>query len=100
MNDALLSIKRSVRARADLLEIWLYIADRDSRAADKVLDEIERVCRLISTHPRMGRERPDILPGIRSFSVMSWTIFYRIEDRFIDIARVIHGARDIDEIEF
>jgi toxin ParE1/3/4 len=100
MSDAPLAIKRSAKARADLLEIWLYIADRDSQAADRILGEIERVCRLIATHPRMGRERPDIRPGIRSFAVMSWTIFYRIEDRFIDIVRVLHGARDIDEIEF
>jgi toxin ParE1/3/4 len=95
-----LAIKRSAKAQADLLEIWLYIADRDERAADRVLDEIERVWRLIATHPKMGRERPDILPGTRSFGVMSWTIFYRIETDFIEIVRVLHGARDIDEIEF
>ena len=77
MSDVTLPLKRSAKAKADLREIWLYIADRDPRAADKVLDEIERVCRLISTHPRMGRERRDILPGIRSFAVMSWIIFYR-----------------------
>jgi toxin ParE1/3/4 len=100
MSDTPLATKRSAKAQADLLEIWLYIADRDVRAADRVLDEIERVWRLISTHPKMGRERPDILPGMRSFGVMSWTIFYRIEADFIDIVRVLHGARDIDEIEF
>jgi len=100
MSDKPLLIKRSAQARADLLDIWLYIADRDSRAADRVVDEIERIYRLISTHPQMGRERPDILPGIRSFAVMSWTIFYRTEDRLIEIVRVVHGARDIDEVEF
>lgn len=100
MIDRPLAIKRSAKARADLLEIWLYVADHDERAADRVLDEIERVCRLISTHPKMGRERPDVLQGVRSFGVTSWTIFYRIETGFIDIARVLHGARDIDEIEF
>jgi toxin ParE1/3/4 len=78
MSGETLAVKRTTKARADLSEIWLYIADRDARTADRVLDEIERVCHLIATHPQMGRERPDILPGLRSFGIMSWTIFYRI----------------------
>jgi toxin ParE1/3/4 len=95
-----LAIKRSAKTQADLLEIWLYIADRDTRAADRVVGEIQRVCELIASHPMMGRERPDVLPGVRSFVVMSWTIFYRVEQDFIDIVRVLHGARDLDEIDF
>lgn len=48
----------------------------------------------------MGRERPEIRPGIRSFGVMSWVIFYRIGEGHIKIVRVLHGARDLDAIEF
>jgi len=100
MSRTALTVKLTRKARADLSEVWLYIADRDRKTADRVLDEIERVCQLIATHPKMGRERPEILPGLRSFGIMSWTIFYRVDADAIEVVRVLHGARDIDEMEF
>jgi toxin ParE1/3/4 len=48
----------------------------------------------------MGRERPDIGRGIRSFAIISWMIFDRVERDFLEIVRVLHGARDLDEIDF
>jgi toxin ParE1/3/4 len=98
--DRPLAIRISRKARTDLTEIWLYIAERNPAAADRVLDEIERVCRLIATRPKMGRERPELTPNVRSFGAMSWIIFYRIDSEFIEIERVLHGARDLDAIEF
>lgn len=98
--DRPLAIRISRKARTDLTEIWLYIAERNPAAADRVLDEIERVCRLIATRPKMGRERPELKPNIRSFGAMSWIIFYRIDNDFIEIERLLHGARDLDAIEF
>jgi toxin ParE1/3/4 len=98
--DRARAIRRSQRARTDLTDIWLYVAERNPSAADRVLDEIERIIKLIATRPQMGRERPEIRSGIRSFGVMSWIIFYHIDDTFIDIVRVLHGARDLEEQDF
>jgi toxin ParE1/3/4 len=101
--DRPLAIRRSRKATTDLSEIWRYIAERNPVAADRVLDEIDRVCRLIATRPKMGRERLELKQlnaSIRSFGVMSWVIFYRIDDEFIEIVRVLHTARDLDAIEF
>ena len=75
-----LAIRRSPRARADILEIWSYIAERNPAAADRVLDAIERICGVIAAHPLIGRERPELVPGMRSFVVMSWVVFYRVEN--------------------
>ncbi|HEY7302117.1 MAG TPA: type II toxin-antitoxin system RelE/ParE family toxin [Xanthobacteraceae bacterium] len=100
MNRGVLGIRRSQKARADLGDIWLYIAERDVSAADRVLDEIERIISLIATQPRMGRKRPEIGVNIHSFRAMSWIVFYRIEEGFIDVVRVLHGARDLDEQDF
>lgn len=86
-----LAIRQSHRARTDLIDIWLYIAQRDVLAADRVVDE---------TQPRMGRKRPEIGADIHSFGVMSWIVFYRIEIEFIDVIRILHGARDFDEQDF
>ena len=98
--DRPLAIRRSRKARLDLTEIFLYVADSDEIAAKRVLKEIERVCRLIASRPKIGRERPDLKPNIRSFGVMSWIIFYRVDDDFVEIVRVLHSARDLDAIEF
>ena len=98
--EAPLAIRRSPRARADLLDIWLYIAERSPAAADRVLDEIERVFEVIAVHPLIGRERAEIVPGIRSFVAMSWVVFYRPHAQHVEIVRVVHGARDLDALEF
>jgi toxin ParE1/3/4 len=98
--DRSLAIRRSRKARVDLTDIFLYVAERDEIAAKRVLKEIERVCRLIASRPKMGRERPDLKPNIRSFVVMSWIIFYRVDDDFVEIVRVLHSARDLDAIDF
>ncbi|MBX9843818.1 MAG: type II toxin-antitoxin system RelE/ParE family toxin [Xanthobacteraceae bacterium] len=94
------AIRLSRLARTDILDIWTYVAADSPTAADRVLDRIERVLLSISQHPELGRERPEIMPGLRSFAVMSWVVFYRIEDDSIIIARVLHGARDLDELDY
>jgi toxin ParE1/3/4 len=94
------AIRRSPKARADILEIWLYIAERNPAAADRVLDAIEHVLGLIAAQPLIGRERPELAPGIRSFAVISWVILYRPHDEFVEIVRIVHGARDLGEVEF
>jgi toxin ParE1/3/4 len=95
-----LAILRSQRSRSDLLAIWLYIAERNVEAADRVLDEIERVCRMIAEHPEIGRERPEVGIELRSFVAMSWVVFYRIDGNAIRIVRILHGARDFDQLDF
>jgi len=98
--DRPLAIRRTRRAEIDFTEIWLYIAVSNEAAADRVLDEIARVCRLIATRPQMGRKRPELKAGIRSFGLMSWIIFYLVHDDFVEILRVLHSARDLDAMEF
>jgi len=70
-----------------------------SGPVDRVLDEIERVCRLIGEHPEIGRERPEVGPALRSFVAMSWVVFYRVDGDTIRIVRIVHGARDFDKID-
>jgi toxin ParE1/3/4 len=55
---------------------------------------------LISEHPQIGRERPEIGDELRSFAAMSWVIFYRTDGEKIRIVRVVHGARDFDQLDF
>jgi toxin ParE1/3/4 len=100
MNARPLAIRRTAQARVDLIEIWLYLGERSPAAADRVLDAIERLFRMLALQPLIGRERPELSPGIRSFVVMSWVVFYRAQPGAVEIVRVVHGARDVDALEF
>jgi toxin ParE1/3/4 len=43
----------------------------------------------------MGQLRQDLAANLRSFSVGNYVILYRPTRTGIDVARVIHAARDI-----
>jgi toxin ParE1/3/4 len=88
----------SPEARADLLEIWQYIAADNFEAADGVLSSINDKAQSLLAHPEMGRTREELAPVIRSIAVGSYLIFYRISDGNIEIVRVLHSARDIETI--
>ena len=45
-------------AQTDLLEAWLFIAEENPSAADRVLDAIEREAQALLSQPLMGRARP------------------------------------------
>ena len=69
----------TARAREDLIEIWLYVATRNSAAvADRVYDSIEQSCRLLQDHPLLGRARPEIQPEARSVVIERWLALYVI----------------------
>lgn len=88
-------IQRTAQAEEDLIEIWIYIAQDNPRAADRVLDDIEQRFHALAYNPLMGRLRPDIAPELRYFVVGSYLILYRTVEDGIQIVRVIHGARDL-----
>jgi toxin ParE1/3/4 len=89
------TLRRSPQAHLDFLQIWLYVAERDPRAADRLLDRIEAKCRLLAGVPGLGRARPELRPDLRSFPVGRFVIFYREVRDGIEIVRVLRGARDL-----
>lgn len=89
-------VLRSRLAGDDLLEVWLHLAKRDELAADRLIDRIESVCLKLATSPGLGRSRDELARGLRSFPVGRYVIFYRPCRGGIEVARVLHGARDLD----
>ncbi len=81
-------------AQADLDEIWCYIGSFDMRAADHWLDAVERRFNILATQPEAGQARHDLAPALRFLPVGNYLIFYRPIENSVEIARVIHGARD------
>jgi toxin ParE1/3/4 len=86
-------------AEADVYSIARHIADdADLPAAHRFIDAIDEAAHLIATQPKMGRERDELAPRLRSFPVGSCVLFYRITKGGIEVARVLHGARDIPTV--
>jgi toxin ParE1/3/4 len=85
-------------AVADLAAIEEHIAADNPRAAAALLDRFERQSQNLAAQPGIGRQRPDLQPGLRSLAVGRYVIFYRATERGIEVVRVLHGMRDIDRI--
>jgi toxin ParE1/3/4 len=91
-------LRISPRASDDLLKIWNYIADESEANADAFIDKIYETMELLARQPGLGRHRDELAPGIQSFPVGRYIIFYRVVAGAIEIVRVLHGARDIENI--
>ena len=89
---------RSPQVEADLLEIWLYIAQDDPVAADGLLDRIESTCATLARSPRAGHARPELGAGVRSHPVGRYVIYYRKAARGIELIRVLSGYRDVTRL--
>ena len=83
-------------AEADLLDIVEFIARDNPIAAREWVDAVRQRCHLLSQHPLMGESRPDFgVAGCRSISVGLYVIFFRPSASGVEIARILHGSRDL-----
>lgn len=88
-------LRVSRRASADLLDIWLFIAQDSQEAADRHLSVLHEKFRTLSLQPGIGRRRDELRAGMRSFPAGKHIIYYRESRDGILILRVLHGARDV-----
>ena len=91
-------LRISPRASSDLIEIWIYIADDSVANADAFIDKLYQAIQALGRQPGSGRHREEVAPGIQSFPFGRYIIFYRAVTSGIEIVRVLHGARDIENI--
>ena len=88
-------VRLSELAQSDLDGIWLHVAQEASlETADRLIDEIVQRFELLSRNPAAGHFREELAPGVRSFSVGNYLIYYRDTAGRVLIARVLHGSRD------
>ncbi len=91
-------VRRTAQAEEDLIDLWLYIAQDNPGAADRLLDEIEEKFILLADHPQLGPARPDIAEDCRYFPVGSYLILYRLIPDGIEVVRVVQGSRRLDNL--
>jgi toxin ParE1/3/4 len=89
-------IHRPTTSIKDYDDIWKYIAMQGGiTAADGLLESLEATALMLSTHSRAGTERPELGKRLRSFPVGNYIIFYRPKRDGIELARVLHGSRNL-----
>jgi len=91
-------VQLSPLAQSDLAEIKSYIAQDKPLAAARLIRSIRnRIKETIAAFPETGQACDELAPGLRRFPIGSYVIFYRATDR-VEIARILHGARDIEKL--
>ena len=91
-------IDRSPESDADVYEIASYIARDNLDAALRLIDRIDEKLRLLAEFPHLGATREDLATSLRGFPLGNYVIFYRPVAGGIEVARVLHGARDLRRI--
>ena len=86
-------------ARADLEEIFWFIASDNPRRARSYIAEIEQACSNLCDMPHMGMKRPDLRPGLYIFPL--WrriAIAYELPDDKVDVLRIFSAGQDYEAI--
>jgi toxin ParE1/3/4 len=85
-------------AEQDLVELVLYLAAENPRAAAEVLNHVEARLHALATHPFTGRVPRDpklTALGYRVLVVANYLVYYKVRGTTILVYRILHGARDI-----
>ena len=91
-------LTRHPQAEQDLIEIFHHIARDNPTAAEQLVRTINGKCELLARSPMIGRARPELRPDLRSFPHGAYLILYRIVDDGVEIVRVVHAARNLDDL--
>jgi len=86
-------------AKADIFDIWCYIAGDNEDAADRVEQAIYDACALVAQAPMRGHSRPDLTSRSLRFWTLTrypnYTVVYRPETAPLQVVAVLHGKRNI-----
>jgi toxin ParE1/3/4 len=87
----------TVKATEDLREIGRYTKRTwGNTQARRYREELELALKKLSLSPRIGLERDEIAPQVRSFTVASHTAFYLPRKDGITVLRLLHPSMDIE----
>lgn len=87
--------RRAYQAELDALEIWTRIARDDLAAADRMIDRFSAGIDRLQHQQGIGKAADQLLPGLRSFPIGDYLIFYQVSSAGVVVLRIIHGARQL-----
>lgn len=80
------------KARASLVQIIGYIADRNPIAAQRLKDAIEQAVSNLPQHPYLYR--PGLIAGAREIVVHpNYVVVYRVTASAIEVIHVLHSRQ-------
>ena len=85
-------------ATIDIKETWAYLSGHGEDVAANFIRSVIKVCGTISSNPTMGRDRSDLIVGLRHFPHQKYNIFYFQTDIGIEIYRVINSSRNVVQL--
>ena len=88
-------------ASRDLAQIWYYYDEAaGEEVANRLVTRIESRFPLIAENPYIGVLRTEYGSGVRAYPVpnLPYTIIYQISGGMVEIARVVHGRRNLGRL--
>jgi len=89
-------------AKADIFEIWSYIADDSETTADRIEQAIYDACAFIAEAPMRGHSCSDLTSRSLRFWTLprypNYSVVYRPETSPLQIVAVLHGKRNLRRI--
>lgn len=82
----------------DIDGIWDYIAENSPTRASQFVRRLKRKLEELAANPYMGRARPELDAGLRSFPFEHYVVIYRPVPEGIEVVRILHGRQDIDAL--
>lgn len=94
-------IELSAAALADIEEIYEYgVASFGMESANLYVRGFGAVFERLRRYPRSGAIRSELGQGIRSILYRQHRLYYTIKGADVHVLRVIHGARDVQDLDF
>jgi len=91
----------SAEAKSDLRTIFIYsLKEYGEVRSDKYLEALYAIFETISQNPEIGLS-PDFQTrnDVRKFPSLKHVIYYVITPKEIEIRRIFHGSREIDDLD-
>ena len=85
----------------DLISIFDWIAQDSPARAATFVELLDKRIGTLAAHPFIGRIPKDEKLhkfGYRVLTIESYLVFYFVRGRIVEIHRVIHGLRNLEEI--
>ena len=93
-----MSYRLSPRAASELEAIGDHIAEDSPSNAERFIERLTQKFVALGRHPMIGRARPELRENLHSFPYGAYLILYRAIHDGVEIVRVVHAARNLDDL--
>lgn len=90
-----LRLNRSARRNLREIAQYLYRQGIDRRSISRTLGQLGEQCQKLAELPgELGRPRPELAPGLRSFPFRAYVVFFRYTDDELEVVNILGRRRD------